>query len=96
MQELIDCKNVSIFINPQDSLPTVSADRCNTLHLHCIQPKSLGSVYTVQCSDVTVHFKPPHREMYVLDIPICGVTGNEQYVSSLSGENMVTEKVIRG
>ena len=86
---------MSIFINPRDALPTVSAERCHTLHLHCIQPKSLGSVYTVQCSDITVHFKPPHKEEYILELP-SGGTGNDQFVSSLSGEEMVTEKVIRG
>ena len=73
----------------------MSAERCQTLHLHYIQPKALGSVYTVQCSDVTVHFKPPHKEEYVLELP-GGGGGSDQFVSSLSGEDMVTEKVIRG
>ena len=93
LQELIDCKNVSIHINPRDSLPTLSAERCHTLHLHYIRPEALGSIYTVQCSDVTVHFKPPHREDNVLELPS---EENEQFVSSLSSESVVTEKVVRG
>ena len=59
----------------------------------------MGSVYTAQCRDVTVHFKPPHREEYALELP-GGGTGEEgekdQFVSYLSGENMITEKVVRG
>lgn len=94
-QELIDCQNVSIFINPRDTLPTVSAERCHSLHLYYVEPKALGSVYTVQCSEVIVHFKPPNKEEYLLEPP-SGGTGNDQFVSSLSGEEMVTEKVIRG
>lgn len=59
----------------------------------------MGSVYTAQCRDVTVHFKPPYREEYVLELP-GGGTGEEgekdQFVSYLSQENMITEKVVRG
>ena len=87
---------MSIFINPGNSLPTVSAERCQGLHLHYTKPETLHSVYTVQCKDVTVHFEPPHRREYVLELPETSEQENEQFVSSLNGENMVTEKVIRG
>ena len=92
---MIDCQNVSVFISPHDSLPTLSAERCQTLHLHYNQPSALGAVYTVHCSDITVHFQPPHKEEYVLELP-GGGDDSDQFVSRLSGEGMVTEKVIRG
>ena len=98
LQEMIDCKNVSVLINPRDSLPTISAERCESIRFHLVRPGAMGSVYSVQCRDVSVHFKPPHREEYVLELPGEGVEegGRGQFVSYLSGENMVTERVVRG
>jgi hypothetical protein len=95
--EMIDCKNVSVLINPRDNLPTISAERCESVRFHLVRPGAMGSVYTAQCRDVSVHFKPPHREEYVLELPGEGVEegGSGQFVSYLSGENMVTEKVVR-
>ncbi|CAI8011357.1 hypothetical protein GBAR_LOCUS7342 [Geodia barretti] len=95
--EMIDCKNVSVLINPRDSLPTISAERCESIRFHLVRPGAMGSVYSVQCRDVSVHFKPPHREEYVLELPGGGVEegGRGQFVSYLSGENMVTERVVR-
>ena len=98
LQEMIDCKNVSVLINPRDNLPTISAERCESVRFHLVRPGAMGSVYTAQCRDVSVHFKPPHREEYALELPGEGVEegGSGQFVSYLSGENMVTEKVVRG
>ena len=98
LQEMIDCKNVSVLINPRDSLPTISAERCESVRFHLVRPGAMGSVYSVQCRDVSVHFKPLHREEYVLELPGEGVEegGRGQFVSYLSGENMVTERVVRG
>ena len=91
-QELIDSHDVTIVISPQHALPTVSAERCRALHLHYHTPQAFGSIYTVQCSDITVHFKPPHREENTLELP----EGNEQFISYLDESKIVTEKVIRG
>ena len=102
LQEMIDCKNVTVLINPRDSLPTISAERCETLNFHLVRPEAMGSVYTAQCRDISVHFKPPHREEYVLELPGGGAEeeggggGKDQFVSYLRGENMITEKVVRG
>ena len=65
---MIDCKNVSVLINPRDNLPTISAERCESVRFHLVRPGAMGSVYTAQCRDVRVHFKPPHREEYALEL----------------------------
>ena len=86
LQEMIDCKNVSVLINPRDSLPTISAERCESIRFHLVRPGAMGSVYTVRCRDVSVHFKPPHREEYVLELPGEGVEEGGVSLSATSVE----------
>ena len=93
---MINSRNVSIFINPRESLPTVSVERCQALHLHYIRPHAFGSVYTVQSTDIHVHFKPPYKKEFVLELPEEEESGDQQFMTSLSGESMVTKRVIRG
>ena len=40
-QEMIKCDNVTITIRPQDSLPSISADRCSNIHLNLNSPKGV-------------------------------------------------------
>lgn len=93
LQEIISSKDVTISINPQDKLPTVSADGCQNVHLYFYDPRALGSIYTVSCSNVVVHLQPPYKEEMVLDLP---ADSTEQFVSTLQRGKMVTEMVIRG
>ena len=85
--------DVTISINPQDKLPTVSADGCQNIRLYYYDPRAIGSIYTVNCSNVIVHLQPPHKQEHVLDLPTDSM---DQFVSSLHQEKMVTEKVVRG
>ena len=90
---MISSKNVTIFINPQDRLPTISADGCTNVHLHLYEPRAIGSIYTVNCSNIVVHFQPPHKLEYVLEIP---EDSEGQYVYEFRGGKMTVDKVIRG
>ena len=90
---MIDCQSITISINPQDQLPTVSAERSRDLHLYYYDPRAFGSVYTVDCSDVCVHFQPPYREEYQLELPD---DREGQYVTEMRGSKMIVSKVIRG
>lgn len=90
---MIDCKSVTVSINPQDKLPTVSVERSNNVHFNYYEPQAFGSIFTVSCSDIFVHFQPPHREEYKLDLPSDEVG---QYISELKDTEMIISKVIRG
>lgn len=89
--ELINSSEVTVSINPQDQLPTVSVDHCHNVHFYFYEPRAFGSIYTAQCSDVVVHLQPPYPRETTLDIP----EGEYQYVSSFQAGKMVTELVIR-
>ena len=80
-------------VNPQDQLPTVSADHCHNIHFHFYEPRAFGSIYTAQCSDVVVHLQPPYPRETTLDTP---ADGEYQYVSSFQAGKMITELVVRG
>ena len=43
LQELIKCDDVTVTIRPQDSLPSVSVDRCSNVHLNLNSPKGVSS-----------------------------------------------------
>ena len=96
-QELISCKDVTISVNPQDKLPTVTAERCENIHLYYYEPTALGSVYTVKCTNIFVHLQPPYPTEMPLDIPLPEAS-NDQFVSTYKpqGKKMVAAKVIRG
>ncbi len=94
VQEIIYSTSVTVSINPQDQLlPTVCIERSSNIHLHYCKPTVFGSVFTVDCSDVSVHFQPPHKEEYQLELPSDPVG---QYVSELKKTEMIISKVIRG
>lgn len=85
---------MTISINPQGQLPTVSAERSKDIHLFYYEPQAFGSVFTVDCTNMFVHFQPPHREEYRLELPPEDRLG--QYVSELRDSEMIVSKVIRG
>ncbi len=93
MQEMIDCTSVTISINPQDPLPTVSAERSSDIHVYYYDPRAFGSLFTVDCTNVFIHFQPPHREEYKLDLPSEKL---DQYVTEMRNSKMIVSKVIRG
>ena len=93
LQELISSKDVTISINPQDALPTVSIENCEGIHLHYYEPRAIGGIYTVECRVIVVHLQPPHQPESVLDLPEDDIG---QYVSMLKGGKMVTVQAIRG
>lgn len=96
-QELISCKDVTISINPQDKLPTVTTERCENVHLYYYDPRALGSVYTVKCTNIFVHLQPPYPSEMPLEIP-APEASNDQFVSTYKpqGKKMATARVIRG
>ena len=97
MQELISSQEVTISINPQDKLPTVTAERCSNVHLHYYEPRALGAIYTVKCSNIFVHLQPPYPTELSLQLPAPDES-NDQFVSTYKpqGKQMIVEKVIRG
>lgn len=92
MQEMIDCEDVTISINPQEPLPTLSAERCNNTHLYFYEPTAMGSIYTVQCSNLFVYFKPPHPERSQVELN----DDNKQNVTKYSDGKLNTVEVVRG
>lgn len=92
-QELITSKDITISINPQDALPTVSIEDCEDVHLHYYEPRAIGGIYTVKCRNIVVHLQPPHQPEQVLDLPEDNLG---QYVSMLRGGKMATVQAIRG
>ncbi|XP_064391311.1 uncharacterized protein LOC135339116 isoform X1 [Halichondria panicea] len=92
MQEMIDCTSVTISINPQDPLPTVSAERSSDIHVYYYDPRAFGSLFTVDCTNVFIHFQPPHREEYKLDLPSEKL---DQFVTEMRDSKMIISKVIR-
>ena len=93
-QEIIGSQGVTISINPQDKLPTVSIECSKNIHLYYYEPHAFGSVFTVDCSDVMVHFQPPHVDEYRLELPPDDKLN--QFVSELRGSRMSVAQVIRG
>ncbi len=93
MQEMIDCTSVTISINPQDPLPTVSAERSSDIHVYYYDPRAFGSLFTVDCTNVFIHFQPPHREEYKLDLPSEKL---DQFVTEMRDSKIIISKVIRG
>lgn len=91
---MIDCKDVKISVNPQDPLPTVSAERCSDIHLHFYEPTAMGSIYTVQCSKMFVHLQAPHTETN--EIVLQDTDEKRQYVTKYTDDKIVTSLVIRG
>lgn len=91
---MIDCRDVQISINPQEPLPTVSAERCSDIHFHFYEPTAMGSIYTVQCSKMVVYFQPPHTETNELVLQATDDT--RQYVTKYRDDKLVTSVVIRG
>ena len=85
---------MTISINPQDKLPTVSIERSKNIHLYYYEPHAFGSVFTVDCSDVMVHFQPPHVDEYKLELPPDDKLN--QFVAELRGSRMSVAQVIRG
>ena len=97
MQELISSQEVTITINPQDKLPTVTAEGCNNVHLYYYEPRALGAIYTVKCSNVFVHLQPPYPTELPLQLPPPDES-NDQFVSTYKpqGKQMMAVKVLRG
>lgn len=79
-------------MNPQEPLQTLTAERCEGLDLHYLDPRALGSIYTVQCPKVTVHFLPPHTEKNEVELEC----DQNQYVTRYADGHLTTAKVIRG
>jgi hypothetical protein len=94
---LISSQEVTISINPQDKLPTVTAERCNNVHLHYYEPRALGAIYTVKCSNIFVHLQPPYPTELPLQLPPPDES-NDQFMSTYKpqGKQMTSVKVIRG
>lgn len=88
---------MTISVNPQDKLPTVTAERCENVHLYFYEPQALGSVYTVKCRDIFVHLQPPYPNEMVLNLPP-PEDSLDQLVSVYKPQEkkMVTTKVLRG
>ena len=88
---------MTVSINPQDRLPTVTAERCNNVHLYYYEPRALGAVYTVKCSNIFVHLQPPYPTELPLQLPPPDES-NDQFMSTYKpqGKQMVSVKVIRG
>lgn len=97
IQELITSQEVTVSINPQDKLPTVTAERCDNVHLYYYEPRALGAIYTVKCSNVFVHLQPPYPTELPLQLPPPDES-NDQFVSTYKpqGKQMASVKVIRG
>ena len=93
MFEMINCSGVEVDINPQDKLPTITADNCENITIKCHQPQAIGTFYTVKCSNVEVCLDPPYKETIKLDLPGPEVEG--QYLSEYVAGKMTTELVIR-
>ena len=81
-------------MNPQEPLPTVSAERCRDIHLHFYEPSAMGSIYTVQCSKLFVHLQPPHTETSQLELK--GTDDTKQYVTRYADGRLSTVEVVRG
>lgn len=92
---MISSKDVTISINPQDALPTVSTERCENIHLYFYEPQAMKSIYTAKCTNIVVHLQPPRKAEHVLEIP-APEESNDQFVSEFRYGKIVTEKVIRG
>lgn len=88
---------MTVSINPQDKLPTVTAERCENVHIYYYDPRALGSIYTVKCSNVYVHLQPPYPSEMPLQLPAPDES-NDQFVSTYKpqGKHMATVKVLRG
>lgn len=90
---MFDCDRITIVVTPQAvSLPTISAERSKLLDFHFSEPGAMGSIYTIQCSQVSVHFQPPHAEK--TELPQ-GEEGR-QSVTRYQNNQLTSEFVIRG
>ena len=81
-------------MNPQEPLPTITAERCSGIHFYFYEPTAMGSIFTVQCEEVFVHLQPPHPETSQLDLK--DTDEKKQYVTKYANGKLVTEMVVRG
>ena len=90
---MIDCDEVTLVVKPPHSLPTLSAERCQNVHLYFHEPEMVGSIYTVQCPKLLVYFQPPHAEKTEVALES---DDNNQYVTKYVDSQFSTSKVVRG
>lgn len=89
---MIDCDDVTLTINPQEPLPTLSAERCKNLQLYFYEPSAMGSIYTIKCPKIFIHFQPPHTERNEVVLKTDGF----QYVTKYVEGQFTTALVVRG
>jgi len=89
---MLDSKEVTISVNPQEPLPTVSVERCDGVYLHFYEPSAMGSVYTLRCSKVLVNLQPPHPESSEIVVE----DNEKQHVTKFADGKLSTSVVIRG
>lgn len=91
-QEFVDSRRVTLKVNPQEPLPTLTAERCHDFQLHFYEPSAMESIYTVYCSGFKVFFQEPHQKVNTLELP----TDDCQYVSRYVDKEFKTSRVLRG
>ncbi len=91
-QEFVDCRRVTLKVNPQEPLPTLTAERCHDFQLYFYEPTAMESIYTVYCSGFKVFFQEPHQKENSLDVP----TDDFQYVTKYHDKKFKTSRVLRG
>lgn len=79
-------------MDPSTTLPTLTAERCDNVHLYYNQPSALGSIYTVKCPKLWIYFQPPHKEKTEVELK----TDKNQYLTKFVDNEFETEMVIRG
>ena len=79
-------------MNSQEPLQTLTAEGCEGLDFYFSEPRALGSIYTVQCPKVTVHFQPPHTERNEVELQC----DDNQYVTRYTDGKLTTAKVVKG
>jgi len=79
-------------VNPQEPLPTLTAERCHDFQLYFYEPKAMESIYTIYCSGFKVYFQEPHQRENVLDL----ATDDYQYVTKFVKGKLKAMRVLRG
>jgi hypothetical protein len=93
MLEIIHSNGITVDINPQFELPTVSIDLSANVCLKYHLPEMIGHVYATSSSDVRVCLDPPHKETHPLDLP--NTDDGSQYVAEYKNDKMQVDKVVR-
>ena len=92
-QEFIDSEDITVHVNPDYPLPTLSADRTKDLHLYYNEPGEFNTIRTLQCSRVFMYFKPPHPEKTEL---VLETESHDRYLSKYEDGKFVSERKKRG